>query len=155
MNEKLIAISAASDDDYEFSYQVKKAAEGELIQKTLGWDEAFQRDFHKKEWTEKQPSIIKVDDNPIGTVALTENDGQIEIGQFFIQPEYQNRGIGTIILHRALQKADEVQAIIKLAFLRGNRAESLYRRNGFQLVAQTETHCYMERRPRKTSQPDS
>jgi len=40
--------------------------------------------------------------------------------------------------------------VVELAFLKGNRAESLYTRNGFQLVRQTETYCYTERQPWKT-----
>ena len=153
MDTELRTISGADDDDFEFSYHVKKAAEGDLIRKTFGWDEAFQRDFHRKDWTKKRPSIIKYDDEPIGTVAVTESAGQIEIGQFFILPEYQSRGIGTIVLQRALQKADEIGAVTTLAFLKGNRAESLYQRNGFQLIAQTETHSFMNRKPRNANRP--
>jgi N-acetylglutamate synthase-like GNAT family acetyltransferase len=151
MNDESIAISPACDDDYEFSYQVKKAAEGELVRGVFGWDEAVQRDYHMKEWVERRPSVIRSDGNCVGTVALTESHGCIEIGQFFILPEYQNKGIGSSILRRALLKADEGGLVARLAFLVGNRAEALYRRHGFQLVRQTETHCYMERAPRDTS----
>ncbi|MCK5035427.1 MAG: hypothetical protein KAS73_06015 [Candidatus Sabulitectum sp.] len=49
MNEELIVLSPVTDEDIEFSYQVKKAAEGELILSTFGWDEALQRDFHKRD----------------------------------------------------------------------------------------------------------
>ena len=150
MNPDLIKISQATEDDYEFSYQVKKAAEGELIRQVFGWDEAFQRAFHRKEWTERRPSIIKYDGMPIGTLAAIEGDGRLELGQFFISPEYQNKGIGSFLLQRILQKADEGGKIVQLAFLKGNRAESLYTRNGFQLVRQTETHCFAERQPRKS-----
>jgi GNAT superfamily N-acetyltransferase len=153
MNDESIVISAASDDDYEFSYRVKKAAEGDLIGRTFGWDEAFQREFHNRQWTESRPSIIRLDGSAIGTVALAEGDGCVEIGQFFILPEYQNRGIGSSILLRALQRADEVNIVARLTLLSGNRAEALYRRNGFRPVEQTETLVHMERRPRQTSQP--
>ncbi|MBI4767384.1 MAG: GNAT family N-acetyltransferase [Deltaproteobacteria bacterium] len=148
MNEKLIVIFPASDDDYEFSYQVKKAAEGELISNTFGWNEGFQRAFHKEDWKEKRPNIIKFDSEKIGTNAITEGDGFIEIGQFFILPEHQSRGVGSYILDLVLQQADGRGLVAQLALLRGNRAESLYIRKGFVYVRQTETYCYMERKPR-------
>jgi len=94
MNPELIKITQATENDYEFSYQVKKAAEGELIRKVFGWDETFQRTFHRKDWTEKRPNIIRYDGKPIGTLAVIEGDGRLELGQFFILPEHKNKGIG-------------------------------------------------------------
>lgn len=153
MNEESIVVRPASDGDMEFSYRVKKVAEGELIRKTFGWDEAFQREFHRKDWTAHRPGIIELDSEPIGTIAIVECDSCIEVGQFFILPEYQSRGIGSLLLRRVLRQADTANLAVRLAFLKGNRAERLYRRNGFELVKQTETHCYMERRPQGISQP--
>lgn len=149
MNPDLIKISQATEEDYEFSYQVKKAAEGDLIRQVFGWDEAFERAFHLKDWTQNRPSIIRYNGIPIGTLLETETDGRLGIGRFFILPEYQNKGIGTFLLQSLLQKADESGMIVQLAYLKGNRAESLYSRNGFQLVRQTETFCYAERQPCK------
>jgi GNAT superfamily N-acetyltransferase len=126
---------------------VKKAAEGELIARTFGWDEAFQRHFHLQEWNEKRPSLIRLGGDFVGTVAITEGDGCIEVGQFFIRPEYQNRGIGTSVLTRVLERADLEKAVVRLACLVGNRTETLYRRHGFLLTSQTATHCHMERSP--------
>lgn len=150
MNPALITISPATEDDYEFSYQVKKAAEGDLIREVFGWDEVFQRTFHLNDWTQNRPSIIQYDGKSIGTILVTEGDGRLEVGRFFILPEHQNKGIGSFLLRRLLQKADESGMVVELAFLKGNRAESLYTRNGFQLVRQTKTHCFAERQPRKT-----
>jgi hypothetical protein len=92
MDYTAITICAASDDDYESSYQVKEATESELIARTFGWYEPFQRHFHLQEWNERRPSLIRLGGDSLGTVAITEGDGYIEVGQFFIRPEYQNRG---------------------------------------------------------------
>lgn len=147
MDEALIVLSPASDADYEFSYQVKKAAEGDLIRKVFGWNEAFQRGFHLKEWLEKRPHIIRYDGVSIGTISVQDIDGSIEIGQFFILPKYQNKGVGSAVLHRVLQRADEEGLPVRLAYLNGSRVASLYSRNGFELVERTETLSRMERQP--------
>jgi ribosomal protein S6 len=46
----LIKLIPADETHKEFSYQVKKAAEGEYITLMFGWNENIQRDFHTKVW---------------------------------------------------------------------------------------------------------
>ncbi len=136
------------DETYrEFSYQVKKAAEGEYIALMFDWDEDVQRGFHAKAWQEQKPDIIAYDGKPIGTIATTESEDCIEIGQFFILPEYQNKGIGTYLLKNILEKADQLGMNVTLRFLRNNQVKSLYVRNGFRIVDTSETMHYMERKP--------
>ncbi len=135
------------DETYrEFSYQVKKAAEGEYITLMFGWDEDVQRDFHAKAWQEQKPDIITYDGNLIGTAATIETEDCIEIGQFFILPEYENKGIGTYLLRSILDKADRSGKNVTLKFLKNNPVKSLYVRNGFRLVYTSEVAHHMERK---------
>ena len=151
MDPTFITLAPGTDDDYEFSYRVKKAAEGEYIRRIWGWDEALQRDYHKKHWKEKRQNIISYKDKPIGTLSVNQDEGCLEIGQFFILPEYQNRGIGSCLLERILRKADKAGRVSRLTFLKGNPVASLYKRNGFYLVKETATHCFMEREPHRNN----
>ncbi len=144
-----LTVVAASDDDMEFSFQVKKAAEGALIACHFGWDEAGQREYHANEWRQKRPDVILLDGSPIGTIRVRIEDGCMHIGQFFILPEYQGRGLGTRLLAEALLRADAERVPARLAFLEGNRAESLYRRFGFEVTDRQGKLCYMERPPRR------
>jgi GNAT superfamily N-acetyltransferase len=141
-----IRLIPADETHKEFSYRVKKAAEGEYIISMFGWDEDVQRGFHDKAWQEQKPDIITYDGKLIGTIATTESEDCIEIGQFFILPEYQNQGIGTYLLKSVLDKADRLGKTITLKFLKNNRVESLYVRHGFRLVDTSEIFHYMERR---------
>jgi GNAT superfamily N-acetyltransferase len=140
-----IRIIPADETHREFSYQVKKEAEGELITHMFGWDEDIQRDFHAKAWQQQKPDIITYDGKLIGTIATIESDDCIEIGQFFILPEYQNKGIGTYLLKSILDKADQLGRNVTLKFLKNNRVKSLYVRNGFRLVYTSEVAHHMER----------
>ena len=135
------------DETYkEFSYQVKKMAEGEYITSMFGWDEDVQKGFHLKAWQQQKPDIITYDGKLIGTIATIEAEDCIEIGQFFILPEYQNKGIGTYLLKNILDKADQIGMNVTLKFLKNNPVESLYVRNGFRLVYTSEVAHHMERR---------
>jgi GNAT superfamily N-acetyltransferase len=141
-----IRLIPADETHNEFSYQVKKAAEGEYIVSMFGWDEDVQRGFHDKAWQEQRPDVITYDGKLIGTIATIESEDCIEVGQFFILPEYQNKGIGTYLLKSILVKADQLGRNVTLKFLKNNRVKSLYVKNGFRLVDTNEIFHYMERK---------
>ncbi len=143
----LVKLAPADQSHREFSYQVKKAAEGDYITQIWGWDEKVQRDFHAKDWQQKRPEIIMYDNNLIGTIAVIENESFIEIRQFFILPEYQNRGIGSFLLKRILDKADRSGRMTKLAHLKNSQVASLYKRNGFEIIKSVDNFYFMERKP--------
>src|SRR4030042_5002082 len=150
----LLKTVPAADSHREFSYQAKKAAEGDYITQIWGWDEVLQRKLHEEAWQQKHPSIILYDGKAIGTIYVLETDGFIEIGQFFILPEYQNKGIGSYLLKNILAKADRLPRISKLACLKNTPAISLYRRHGFEIVREQEMFYFMERKPEATSKPE-
>jgi len=141
----LIKLIPADETYREFSYQVKKAAEGEYITSMFGWDEDVQRDFHARAWQEQKPDVITYDGRLIGTIATIESEDCVEIGQFFILPEYQNKGIGTHLLESILDRADRSGKNVTLRFLTNNPVKSLYVRNGFRLVYTSEVAHHMER----------
>ena len=142
----LIRLIPADETHKEFSYQVKKAAEGEYITLMFDWDEDVQRGFHAKAWQGQKPDIINYDGKPIGTIATIESEDCIEIGQFFILPDYQNKGIGTHLLKSILDKADQLGKNVTLRFLKNNPVKSLYVRNGFRVVHTSEGAQHMERK---------
>lgn len=143
----LIKLIPADGTHKEFSYQVKKAAEGEYITLMFGWNENVQRDFHAKDWQRRKPDIITYDGKPIGTISTIESKDYIEIGQFFILPDYENKGIGTHLLKNILDRADQSGKNVTLKFLKNNPVKSLYIRNGFRVVHTDESLYYIERKP--------
>ena len=149
----LIKLIPADETYKEFSYQVKKAAEGQYIISMFGWDEDVQRDFHARAWQQQKPDIITYDGKLIGTVATIESEDCIDIGQLFILPDYQNKGIGTYVLKNILNKADRLGKNVTLKFLTNNPVKSLYVRNGFWLVHTSEVAHHMKRKPGGSNKP--
>jgi GNAT superfamily N-acetyltransferase len=143
----LIRLISAAETDKGFSYEVKKAAEGEYITLMFGWDEDIQRSYHLKAWQRQKPDIISYAGRPIGTIATIENEDCIEVGQFFVLPEYQRKGIGTYLLKSILDRADQLGKNVTLRFLKNNPVKSLYVRNGFRFVDTSDILYYMERKP--------
>lgn len=147
----LIKIIPAEESHREFSYQVKKAAMGGYITQIWGWDEKVQKNLHDGDWRQKRPQIILYDNKPIGTIRIVSNEDRLVIEQFYILPEYQNKGIGSHLLKHILENADKTDLIVKLAVLRINPVISLYRRHGFEIVDSNEILYFMERKPGGTS----
>jgi len=152
---QLLQVVPAMDEDYEFSFQVKKQAQGPWITQRWGWDEEKQRTFHRKDWDQKRPSLITYAGMPIGTIRLADDDAGLEIQQFFLLLEYQNQRIGTYLLQGILRQADGDGKAVRLTILKGSRVESLYRRLGFRVVRQDETFCFMERSARRVHAQDA
>jgi len=151
MDLNLVTLTPATDDDREFSYQAKKAAEGDYITAIWGWNEQIQRRFHIRAWEERRPDIIRYDGKPVGTLYAREEEGCFHIRQFFILPEWQRKGIGSCLLERVLAQADRTGLVAKVAFLKGNRVQSLYERFGFRLTSQRDNFCFMQRQPKETA----
>ena len=66
------SIRPAQSSDYEFLFELKKAAEFEPIKVVFGWDEQVQRDIHADEWAEERPEIIEYQNKAIGSVLLQD-----------------------------------------------------------------------------------
>ena len=143
----LINLVPADESQCEFSYQIKKAAYGNYVKEIWGWDEGLQREFHAQDWMNKRPEIILYDNQPIGTIYVDRKEDDIEIEQFIILSEYQNKGIGSYILQGILDEADSSGQIVKLKYLRSNPVASLYSRMGFQVVDNDDLFISVERKP--------
>ena len=143
----LLKIIPADESHREFSYQVKIITMGGYITQIWGWDEKLQKKFHSREWQEKRPQIIVYDSQPIGTIYTVNNENHLHIEQFYILPEYQNKGIGSHLLKKILDNADKTGTSTELAVLKNNPAISLYRRHDFEITGSNEYQYLMERKP--------
>ncbi len=149
MDFSVIKLRPAQSSDYEFSYQVKKEAEGEYITQIFGWEENLQREFFNREWSQIPRQIIEYQGRSIGTISVTEDESGILIRQFFITPEYENQGIGSFLLKNTLETADKEQKIARLKFLTNNPVKSLYLRHGFEIIGEEDYFYSVERKPKR------
>ncbi|MBJ7536290.1 GNAT family N-acetyltransferase [Marinomonas transparens] len=140
----------ATSQDYTFLFELKKAAEYEQIHHVFGWDDAVQKQIHKKEWNEAKPTIIEVDNKAIGSFLLRplEDTGEpLYFSRFFLLPEFHGSGIGSAILKQCLDLADEQEKRVTLCYLQGSRVGRLYKDFGFVITHQDVEFVYMQRIP--------
>lgn len=149
-----LIIRPADASDAAFAYTVKRAALGKYVAQVWGWDEAVQQAHHAADWTNHRPDLVELDDVLIGTLEVVQHPDHVYIGEFYLLPEYQRRGIGTELLRRVLARADAAGLPARLQFLKVNPVRSLYERHGFQITGESTTHYFAERLPVRLRAPD-
>jgi GNAT superfamily N-acetyltransferase len=73
----------------------------------------------------------------------------IRFGEFYLFPDRHGKELGTRVLRHCLSLADEQGLPVRLEHLKWNPVATLYRRHGFAVVGETESHWLMERAPIK------
>ncbi|WP_339387277.1 GNAT family N-acetyltransferase [Vibrio caribbeanicus] len=136
----------ARERDFDFCFELKKAAEFEPIQNVFGWDEDTQKSLHTREWLTAKPTIIEIKERPVGSFLIEKKATHWYFGRFFLLPELQGQGVGSQILQEVTNKADKVAMPIHLSYLQTNRVGNLYLRFGFLAVASDEQFMHMVRK---------
>ena len=70
-------------------------------------------------------------------------DGEYEIDDLYIFPEFQNQGIGSSVIRKCCSEADG--AVMLYVFVKNHRAVSLYKRLGFVVVETVKDSRYIMR----------
>ena len=135
-----------TEQDYDFIYQVKKDAYQKYVEMNFGeWNDELQKEFFKAfmEKIKAGARIITFQGMDIGFFNDCETDYIYEIGNICILPEYQNQGIGTIILQDIM--AEHADKEIHLQYFKQNPVGRLYERLGFERVGETPYHYQMRK----------
>ena len=126
----------ATEADSEFCYQLHKAAMGDYITATWGWDEQVQRDFHARAFNSGRWQIIIVGGADVGLLDVEYPPGEIYLARIEIHPDHQGRGIGSRLISALADEARQKDQGLVLDVLAVNhRAQALYRRLGLIEVA--------------------
>ncbi|MBV9322790.1 MAG: GNAT family N-acetyltransferase [Chloroflexi bacterium] len=139
---------AATADDREWFRSAHHHAYRDLVKRQYGaWVEADQDRFFAHKWTSSKYEIVLCDSTPCGYVFVEDRPRDIHIAEIVIIPEFQARGIGTLLLTRVIDRARDSSVPVRLRTAHANRAAALYRRLGFREVGTTATHLLFEWAP--------
>ena len=132
-------------EDYEYIYELKKNAYKEYVIMNWGaWDEEAQKEYFKNFINTYKDTtyIIQTEGKDIGFYNDTMLDnGNYEIGNICIIPEYQGKGIGTKILKDVIE--DHKEFNIEIQYFKQNPVGKLYERLGFVPNGETKFHYQM------------
>ena len=143
--EDLIKLIPYTEGEYEFVYGVKKHAYKKYVEECWDpWNEEFQQELFKKfiSTFKNNTYIIYYKNKKIGFYngELLDN-GNYEIGNICIIPEYQGKGIGTKILKDKLEEYKDRN--IEIQCFKNNPVYKLYKKLGFVDSGETDFHYRM------------
>ena len=134
-----------TDEDYYFVYEVKKNAYKKYVEECWGsWNEEEQQKYFEKFIlaVKNNAYIITYNEKKIGfyNEEILEN-GNYEIENICIIPEYQGKGIGSTILRKIL--LENSNRNIEIQYFKQNPVGNLYKRLGFEIIGETKFHYQM------------
>jgi ribosomal protein S18 acetylase RimI-like enzyme len=131
-------------DEREWAYALHRAALGEYVEATWGWDEPLQRRLFGAALERTPRDVVEVAGEPVGVLAVEERPDELYLAMLELLPEWRGRGLGTSILGALRERAIASGRALCLHVLPVNvRAVALYERCGLRVVASERTRLTM------------
>ncbi len=135
----------ATQVDSDLTYQIKKSALKEYVEKVWGWTESFQQEYYAENFSPAHMMIIEVEQEAVGWMRTEIQEDAIYLSDLYLLPSYQNKGIGTQLIRQLQNESRAKGKPLRLEVLRVNlRAQAFYQRNGFQKTGKKPEKWIME-----------
>ncbi len=144
-----------SDDLFLFAlYASTRAAEMALVPWSDSQKEAFlqmqfraQKSSYAKEYPTAQHSIICRGSDPVGRLYLDRSEERFHILDITVSEACRNQGIGSAVLGRILQEAQQAKRPITIYVENFNPSVRLFERLGFGVAAAKDFTVLLQRPP--------
>ena len=146
-NLELRPYKNGNQDEIQFIYNLKKEVYQKYVESIYGeWNEENQKKLFNKFMKENSKNIelIYLKGEIVGFYnGKDKDDNTFEIGNICIKPEYQNKGIGTVVLKEIFFENKGKEIVLQC--FKENSAIKLYERVGFDKVEENDTHLKMKK----------
>ncbi|GAA5232193.1 GNAT family N-acetyltransferase [Verticiella sediminum] len=115
-----------------------------ILEQFGGWDDAEQYAAFLRKWQQQGYVRILADGEMAGGLWLRFLPTHHEIADIQLYAGMRNRGIGSAIIRREIERAQAQGKPLRLSVLFKNRACRLYRRLGFRVVGQSAYQHHLE-----------
>jgi len=148
----MYTLRKATTDDYSFAYNLNKTNMKDYVVKTWGaWNEEFQKTFFEEYFQILDLRIIVVENEDVGIISFNKQKTSIIIDEIQLMPQYQHKGIGTLIFSDIINNAQKENLEINLKVLKVNLpAQKFYNKLGFEPFSSsplrltiTECRCFL------------
>jgi len=74
------SLRPAEQADFDWAYELHKAALGEYVERTWGWEEEAQRTMFADAFGRQSRQVIEVDGQAVGVLVVDERSGELYLG---------------------------------------------------------------------------
>jgi ribosomal protein S18 acetylase RimI-like enzyme len=134
----------ATAGDLEFAWSLYRELMKPLTLELLAWNELGQRRTVEEALAQQGASVIVIRDAKCGWLYVSETPDEIYLGQLYLTPSWQGQGIGGTIVRHLSDRAQQSGKCFTLSVMKNNRAQVLYERLGFRVVATSEYKLKMQ-----------
>lgn len=138
----------ATHEDFAYIYRLCESTMRSYVEADLG--NCFEQIAHptiQKLLQRGKFYRINVDGALVGAVAYELHETHVQLEEIYLEPERQNRGLGTVIMRSFLDQSELLELPIRLHVLSSNPARRFYERLGFSITRMTPAVNYMEHAP--------
>jgi ribosomal protein S18 acetylase RimI-like enzyme len=139
-----IKLRRALPNDFGYCKRLYFAGMNAFLEE-LRLDRASHEAGFQQQWKVTQVRIIVLDGLDVGWLQSIEREDGLFIGQLFVDGAFQGRGVGTDVLHRLIDEAEESSQPVLLSVVKSNPAIRLYQRLGFCITHEDDRKLYMKR----------
>ena len=144
-------------EDEAFALELYRSVRGEELA-LLGWDQLQQELFLKMQLRARDQSylmyypslddrIIVFNNRPAGRLILSRTAEALRLVDISLLPQYRGTGLGTSLIKDILAEAEATSREVHLQVEKTNpQALRLYKRLGFTVTGENQTHVQMERK---------
>lgn len=158
-----VVLRAVQPADEEFLLGVYAASRADEMA-LVDWDETQKMAFlrsqfeaqsaqYRARFPDAEYSIILFKGNPVGRFWIGRTPEQIRLLDIAILPEFQNQGVGAVLLKSLLAESETAGVPLRhMVFKMNTAALRFYERFGFSPIEDVGAYIHMERQP-ATGQP--
>ena len=145
----MVTLRPVLDEDFAFLWWLHQATMREYVEKTWGWDDAFQAQRFRDAFVANREGMAIVEGaaGRIGYLRVVRDQARWFLAGIVIAPSHQGQGIGGRLVASVCQDADALGVPVDLQVLKVNPAIRLYQRLGFALTGETATHYTLRHEP--------
>lgn len=141
---ELRAVTAA---DFDTLADLRVAAMRESLERVGRFDPVRARERLRSTFAPEYTRLILVADERVGFHAVRPSPEGLRLDHLYIVPEFQNRGIGGLVLREILADADRRGLPVLVGALKESASNRFYLRHGFVATSESEWDIYYTRPP--------
>ena len=141
----VISLAAAAQSDAETLVSLRIVAMRESLERIGRFDPERARERFLSTFQPQHTRHILVDGERAGFVVVKPVDDGLLLDHLYIDPRFQNRGVGRSVLATVFAEADAKRMPLRVGALRGSDSNRFYLRHGFALVKEDEWDNYYVR----------